>query len=179
TTPKPDETSITVLNGNGVVGAAGEAGYLLSQRGYQVLRPPDNATGNAPRRNYFPSKVYWNPAVARSEAAAKSVAKLFAPADAEKLPPEIRPLQRNTMLTVVVGTPFQTPPTRAPPVQIPEKREPPHVTSNPYDTITALRAVRKKVGFDLMTPTVLDSSSTPDHLKPMYAYRIQGKQHGL
>jgi hypothetical protein len=39
--------------------------------------------------------------------------------------------------------------------------------------------VQKKVGFDLMTPTVIESSSAPDHLKPMYAYRIQGKEHAL
>ena len=115
TTPTPAQTTITVLNGNGVPGAAGNAGYLLAQRGYQVLQPPANATGNAPRQDYFPSKVYWNPRVARSEAAAKVVAKLFAPADVERIPPLIVPLQRNTMLTVVVGTPFHGTIAPAPP----------------------------------------------------------------
>ena len=73
--PTPAETTITVLNGNGVEGAAGNAGYALSQRGYHILQPPPNATGNAPRTDYFPNKVYWNPSVARSKSAAKSVAE--------------------------------------------------------------------------------------------------------
>ena len=179
TTPKPAETTITVLNGNGEFLAASTAGDLLAQRGYQILHPPENATGNAPRSNYFPSKVYWNPRVERSKAAAKAVAKLFAPADAERLPPEIAPLQRNTMLTVVVGTPFHNTITPAPPVQVPATRQPAHVTSNPYDTAGPLAAVEKKVGFRLMTPTVIESSSSPDRLKPMYAYLIQGHNHAV
>jgi LCP family protein required for cell wall assembly len=177
--PTPAETTITVLNGNGVLGAAGNAGYLLSQRGYHVLPPPDNATGNAPRTDYFPSKVYWNPRVKRSEAAAKAVAKLFAPADAERLPAVIRPLQRNTMLTVVVGTPFHGTITPAAPTQAPTTREPAHVASNPYDSAGSLRGVEQKVGFKLMTPTVIESSSAPDRDKPMYAYRIEGDTHAV
>jgi LCP family protein required for cell wall assembly len=179
TTPTPAQTTITVLNGNGVLGAAGNAGYQLSQRGYHVVPPPANATGNAPRTDYFPSKVYWNPRVKGSEAAAKSVAKLFAPADAERIPAVLVPLQRNTMLTVVVGTPFHGTITPAPPVRVPEKREPAHVVSNPYDSSGPLRAAQKKVHFKLMVPTVIDSSSAPDRLKPLYAYRIQDKNRAV
>ena len=46
--------------------------------------------------------------------------------------------------------------------------------SNPYDSITQLSATQKKIPFRLMTPTVIDSSSSPDGLKPLYAYRISG-----
>ena len=178
-TPTPAHTTITVLNGNGVPGAAGNAGYLLAQRGYRVLQPPDNATGNAPRTDYFPSKVYWNPRVARSEAAAKAVAKLFAPADVEQIPRVIVPLQRNTMITVVVGTPFHGTITPALPTRTPTKREPAHVVSNPYDTTTLLGATQKKVPFKLMTPTVMESSSAPDRSKPLYAYRIHDKSRAV
>jgi LCP family protein required for cell wall assembly len=179
TAPTPAETTITVLNGNGVLGAAATAGSLLAQRGYKVLPPPANATGNAPRADYFPSKVYWNPRIKRSEAAAKAVAKLFAPADAQPLPAGLAPLQQNTMLTVVVGTPFHGTITPAPPVQAPQTRQPPQVTSNTYGTADLLRAVRKKVGFPLMTPAVIESSSVPDPVKPVEAYRIQGSNHGV
>jgi LCP family protein required for cell wall assembly len=178
-TPTPAQTTITVLNGNGVLGAAGNAGYQLSQRGYHVVPVPANATGNAPRTDYFPSKVYWNPHVKRSEAAAKSVAKLFAPADAERIPAVLVPLQRNTMLTVVVGTPFHGTITPAPPERVPEKREPAHVVSNPYDSSGPLRATQKKVHFKLMVPTVLESSSAPDRLKPLYAYRIHDQNRAV
>jgi hypothetical protein len=62
---------------------------------------------------------------------------------------------------------------------VPATRQPAHVASNSYDTAGPLRSVEKKVGFRLMTPTVIESSSVPDRLKPMYAYRIQGKNHAV
>ena len=172
-TPTPAQTSVTVLNGNGIEGAAANAGYLLSQRAYRIVPPPDGATGNAPRTNYYSSKVYWNPRVKRSEAAAKSVAKLFAPADAEAMPPEVRPLGRKAMITVVVGSTFHGTITPAPPVKVPTQREPANVTSNAYDTLTTLRKIQPKVpGIKLEYPSVLESSSSPDRQKPYYAYRI-------
>jgi LCP family protein required for cell wall assembly len=179
TTPKPAETTITVLNGNGVVGSAGNASYALSQRGYHMLSPPPNATGNAPSFKYFHTTVYWNPLVKRSQAAAQSVAKLFAPADVKRVTAPVAPLGNGAMLVVVVGQTFTGTILPAPPVQVPQKREPAQVTSNPYESITQLRAVEKKVGFRLMTPTVIESSSAPDRLKPMYAYLIQGHDHAV
>ena len=38
-TAAPDHTTITVLNGNGVAGAAANAAYLLAQRGYVSVLP--------------------------------------------------------------------------------------------------------------------------------------------
>ena len=179
-TPRPAQTTITVLNGNGIEGAAANAGYLLSQRGYRIVLPPEGATGNAPRTDYYASKVYWNPRVKRSKAAAKSVAKLFAPADAEPMPPEVRSLGRNAMITAVVGSTFHGTITPAPPVKAPQTREPPHVTSNPYDTLTTLKALQKKVrGFKLESPSVLESSSYPDRQKPFYTYRIHDSDHAV
>ena len=172
--PTPAETTITVLNGNGVEGAAGNAAYALSQRGYHILQPPPNATGNAPRTDYFPNKVYWNPSVARSKSAAKSVADLFAPADVAKMPAVIAPLQQGSMLTVVVGTPFKGTIAPAPPQRTPTVREPAHVVANPYDTPAQLAATQKKIPFKLMNPAVIETSSAPDREKPIYAYRIDG-----
>ena len=179
-TPTPEQTTITVLNGNGIEGSAANAGYLLSQRGYEIVAPPEGATGNAPRTDYFSSKVYWNPRVARSEAAAKSVAKLFAPAEAEPMAPEVAPLGRNAMITVVVGTTFKGTITPAPPVRVPTEREAPRVVSNPYDTLTQLRALQKKVrGLPLQYPSVIESSSYPDRTKPSYAYRMRDDARGV
>jgi len=179
TTPKPAETTITVLNGNGVVGSAGNAAYALSQRGYHMVSPPPNATGNAPSFKYFHSTVYWNPHVKRSQAAAQSVAKLFAPSDVKRVTAPVAPLGNGAMLVVVVGQTFTGSILPAPPVQVPQKREPAQVTSNPYDTAGPLRAVEKRVGFRLMAPTVIESSSAPDRLKPLYAYRIQDKNRAV
>jgi len=173
-TPPPVQTTVTILNGNGVAGSAGDAGYLLAQRGYQITQPPANATGNAPSFGYFHTTVYWNPLVKGSKAAAAAVAKLFAPADVKRMQPTIAPLGNGAMLTVVVGQTFKGTITPALPPRVPEKREPPQVTSNPYDTITQLEATQKKIPFRLMTPTVVESSSAPDRVKPLYAYRING-----
>jgi LCP family protein required for cell wall assembly len=179
-TPTPAQTSITVLNGNGIEGAAANAGYLLSQRSYRIIPPPAGATGNAPRTDYYNSKVYWNPRLKRSEAAAKSVAKLFAPADAEPMPPEVRPLGRNAMITVVVGSTFHGTITPAPPVRAPQVREPPHVASNPYNTLTTLKVLQKKVrGVKLEFPSVIESSSAPDPVKPLYSYRIHDSDRAV
>jgi hypothetical protein len=111
--------------------------------------------------------------VKRSKAAALAVAKLFAPADAEKMAPEVRSLGRNAMLTVVVGSTFHGTITPAPPVKTPTVREPPHVSTNQYNTLTTLKQLQKKIrGFTLEYPSVIESSSAPDREKPFYAYRI-------
>ncbi|HEY7694365.1 MAG TPA: LCP family protein [Gaiellaceae bacterium] len=178
-TPTPAQTTVTVLNGNGVAGAAGEAGSGLSQQGYHILPLPPNATGNAPSFDYFHTTVFWNPHAKRSAAAANAVAKLFAPADVKKVPGAIAPLQNGAMLTVVVGRTFHGTVAPAPPARAPVTREPAHVQANPYDTSGPLRALRKQVGFELMVPTVLDSSSSPDSKKPVHAYRIEGNHHAV
>ena len=178
-TPSPAQTTITVLNGNGVAGAASLAGVLLQQQGYHVRPLPPNATGNAPRFDYFHTSIYWNPAVPRSKAAAISVAKLFAPADVQKVARSIVPLGNGAMLTVVTGRTFHGSLSASAPARTPVKREPAHVQSNPYDTSGPLRAVRRKVGFKLMVPTVIDSSSAPDSEKPLYAYRIEKGGHAV
>ena len=46
--PTPKETTVTVLNGNGVTGSASNASYLLAQRGYPILTPPNGIP--VPRR---------------------------------------------------------------------------------------------------------------------------------
>ena len=45
---------MTVLNGNGVTGSASNASYLLGQRGYQILTPPNGMPANAPNCDVLP-----------------------------------------------------------------------------------------------------------------------------
>ena len=65
--PAPRETTITVLNGNGVSGSAGTASYLLSQRGYQMVYPPDGKHANAPNWDYFKTEIAFDPKRAGAE----------------------------------------------------------------------------------------------------------------
>ena len=111
----------------------------------------------------------------RSEAAAKSVAKLFAPADVEKMPAAIAPLQQGSMLTVVVGTTFHGyDRARAAAAGRRPTREPAHVDVEPVRHAEPLRGDAEEGRFKLMVPTVIESSSAPDSTKPIYAYRIDG-----
>src|SRR5262249_3163215 len=87
--PKPSETTVATLNGNGVPGSASNARYLLGRRGYRTVEPPANATGNAPSYSYNHTVVYYDPRVRHSGAAAREAAKLLAPADAQRIPPII------------------------------------------------------------------------------------------
>ena len=50
------ETSVLVLNGNGISGAAASAGQLVRHKGYVVA-----AVGNAPRSDYRRSVVMYRP----------------------------------------------------------------------------------------------------------------------
>ncbi len=64
----PKETTVTVLNGNGVTGSASNASYLLGQRGYQMVLPPNGVPANAPSFDFFRTKVYFDPEDAGLEA---------------------------------------------------------------------------------------------------------------
>ena len=173
--PKPAETTINVLNGNGVAGSAGDAKARLGQRGYRIVPLPGNATGNAPSWNYDQTVVYFDPRHPRATAAAQSVAKLFAPADVKRLTRIIRPLSNNAMLTIVVGATYHNEIGAAPP-HTTIVHHPAHVTFNRSASEGLLRSVRRKVPFQLQVPTVLESSSRPDSQEPVRAYVI-GENH--
>lgn len=186
--PKPEETTLVVLNGNGREGSGATAGYLLGRRGYRVITPPSGATGNAPWFDYFHTKVYFDPRQKGAAAAALQAAKLFGAAETEPFPAQarchgpaarqprgclIRPLSNGAMLTVVVGSTFHGTIAPAPPRRE-IRREPPNVVYDKAATESLLESVQKKVPFRLMVPTVIESSSIPDPEMPIRAYRIQG-----
>ncbi|MER3408539.1 MAG: hypothetical protein C4306_00175, partial [Thermoleophilia bacterium] len=154
--PKPKDTTVVVLNGNGVPGSAGTAGYLLAERGYRVIEPPPDATGNAPSFDYHFTDVYFDPARAGSKAAARALAKLLAPANVRPLPSIIAPLSNGAMVTVVVGSTFKnvlTPPQPPPSREI--VRQPPQVAPGRAAVEPLVRQAKSKVPFPLMVPTVI------------------------
>jgi LCP family protein required for cell wall assembly len=174
--PPPSRTSIVVLNGNNVEGAAASAGSALAQRGYRMGVPPNGRPANAPTFDYFHTKVYFRHGDARGKAAAQKVANLFGAADVAPLPRPLRSLAGRAMLVVVVGATFHNS-LAPPPAQTVPKREPAQVVSNPGLALPLLRAVRRRVPFTLQNPTVIESTSSlvpyPDEV-PVRVYRIQG-----
>jgi LCP family protein required for cell wall assembly len=169
--PAPRNTNVTVLNGNGVTGSASSAGYLLSQRGYQILTPPSGLPANAPRFDYFRTQVYYDRTARRAKLAGQKVANLFGSAELKELPANISQLSNGAMLTVVVGQTFHGKLASAPIDQTP-KRERANVIFAPRASEDLLRRERRRVDFPLMVPTIIERSSWVDRMKPIRRYAI-------
>jgi LCP family protein required for cell wall assembly len=190
-TPKPENTTVSVLNGYVVPGAAAEARFLLGQRGYATIDGPPGTTGNAPWDDQFHTAVYFDGGSKKARAAATSMARLFGAAEPEAFaartkctgPPlqqprncHLRPLSNGAMLTVVVGQTFHNRLAPAP-ARTQITRTPPDVIRDRSATASLVRAQKRKVGFPLMVPAVLDRLSSPDSDVPVRTYRI-ADDHG-
>ena len=159
----PSQVTLTVLNGNGIAGSAGNASYLLGQKGYSTVTPPSGQPANAPNWNYFHSKVYFDPARKKDgPVAAAQVARLVGSADVEPMPANIRPLANGALLTVIVGSTFHG---DLAPVVIPTTptRQPPNVRRDPGATRSTLFRVRKRLPFTVEYPTLLERASNLDN----------------
>ncbi|CAN5155623.1 hypothetical protein BH09ACT13_BH09ACT13_00140 [soil metagenome] len=175
--PPPRETSITVLNGNGVTGSASSAGSRLGERGYQILTPPNGLPANAPSFDYFRTQVYYDPGQRRSSAAAVRVANLFGAAETKRLPRAISQLANGAMLTVVVGQTFHGNLASGPIDQTP-RRARPNVVSGASAARDLLREKRARVPFPLMVPSVIERSSWIDSELPIRVYWADpGERH--
>jgi LCP family protein required for cell wall assembly len=174
--PPPSSVTVTVLNGSGIAGAAANTSYELSQRGYRMLIPPNNLKADAPQK-VFHTKIYYDPAQKRSKAAADALKALMEPAEVARLPrkPALLALDPGSMLVVVLGAAFHS---LAPVVQQnTPKHVAPYVRNDSSYGEQLLRPFLGRVGYPLMTPTVLERGSYPDTLpgdKPSRIYTIDG-----
>ena len=172
--PPVKETSVTVLNGNGVTGSASNASYLLGQRGYPILTPPNGIPANAPSFRFFRTVIYFDPRQKGAREAGRKVANLFGSADVKKSTAPIRELANGAMLTAVVGQTFHGALASAPVDQTPT-REPANVVPGASASLDLLKARQSKVDFPLMVPTLLEKSSWIDRERPVRLYRFDGK----
>ena len=169
--PPPRETTITVLNGNGVTGSAGTASYLLSQRSYQMVYPPDGKNANAPNWDYFDTRIHYDKAQPGAEAAAKKVAVLFGTEDVKPLDAQVSALSNGALLTVIVGQTFHGTLAEAPVDKTPQ-RQPAIVAPGTDASVALLRERAPKVPFPVMVPTVIERTSWIDRERPVRMYRI-------
>ena len=182
--PTPQETTVTVLNGNGVAGSAASASYLLAQRGYITLLPPGNAEPNAPNQTYFHSQIYFDPTQnGRQGRRRVALEKLVEPADVQPLPkdPALRALDPGAMLLFVAGPDVPQHDQHAADASRSPKRQPPNVRSDAAPGGELLEQYRGKVPFKLMVPTILESSSYPDPAygdTPSRLYKINERPQG-
>jgi LCP family protein required for cell wall assembly len=180
--PPAVQTTITVLNGNGVAGSASTGGALLNQRGYQIFTPPNGIAANAPAIDgtkefgYFQTRVYFDPRQRGARPAAHQVANLFGTQATAPEPAIVRQLSSGAMLVVVVGQTFHNTLAPAPIDQTPKAVAPTVApASGSSSALQMLRPVQRKVPFRLMEPTVVESSSILDPERPMRFYWIDGR----
>jgi LCP family protein required for cell wall assembly len=171
--PPPAETTITVLNGNGLDGSAANASYQLAKHGYRMLVPPNGAPANAPSFDYVNSKVYFDPAQERSKLAARKVADVFGDADVVKSTPGIAALSSGATLVVVVGLSFDGTLAPVPVDRTPTKQEA-AVRNDPSVSLSLIQETQRQVGFPLLVPAVLDRTSYPARSVPIRAYKVAG-----
>jgi LCP family protein required for cell wall assembly len=163
--PPVSKTTVLVLNGNGIAGAAANGSYELRQKGYVTVLPPGNAEPNAPTQGYFKTQVYYDDHQKGAQAAANKLARLFVPSNVAPLPKDkaLRALDPGAMLVVGLGQTYHgqlvAQPTAAPAIH----HQAPSVTFEPSVGLGLLQPIEKRAGFKLETPTVLESSSSPDN----------------
>ncbi len=165
TAPPASKTTVLVLNGNGLAGAAANGSYELRRKGYVTVLPPGSALPNAPQ-NYFKTQIFYDPGQAGSKAAAEQLSKLFVPAVVAPLPQDkaLRALvPAGTMLTVGLGQTYHGQLVAQPKAPAAPQHVAPQVTYEPSVGLGLLQPIEKHAGFKLENPTVLESSSTPDN----------------
>ena len=165
TGPPPSEVSIEVLNGNGIAGAADDAAFRLSQRGYNVVNG-----GNADNFKYFESQIFYDPNSPDSEAAAKQLADLFGDAQAV---PVASGIALTTTVQIVVGQTFHGTLSPVPKDETPQHSAP-VVAKDSTSALPYVRAAKKKADFDLLVPTVRELNSSLDSVEPARAYEVSG-----
>ena len=171
--PRPRDTTISVLNGNGVAGSAANAAYELGRRGFKIVLPPTGTPQNAPTFDYFRTTVFFDRTKPRSRAAAVKVGDLFGDATVKPLPAgQFATLSNGAMNTVVVGQNFHG--TLAPtPVDKTPTRQPPNVVANAAMTRSMLLSVRKRVPFRLEVPRLVERNSQADSESPIRVHTIK------
>ena len=175
TGPSPKNVSVVVLNGNGQAGAAANTGYLLAQKGYRVIQPPEGFQANGPGRwsRTFRTQIFYS-GKGKALRAAETVSGLFNSSDVAPIPRNntLRILSNGAMLTVVVGQTFSGKLTPTPVDRTPA-RERPEVRPGKAETLPWVRrAAAWKLGFPLQIPTVLERSSTIDPEVPFRVYKM-------
>ena len=182
--PRPTQTTVSVMNANGIAGSATLAVDGLDRIGYRILYPPNQVPADAPQRtcprvHCFRTQIFWNPAKKRSKAAANNVAGLFGQAEVQKLPPVLKDYTNGSMVLVAVGQTFHG--SLAPaPIDKVRKKEPPSVTYNPDVTRSLLLRRQRKVPFKLEVPTLLATNSALDtEGMPIRTYKINGDDRAV
>ncbi|MBD0329617.1 MAG: LCP family protein [Thermoleophilia bacterium] len=171
--PSPRNTTVLVLNGNGVQGAAATTSDALRRRGYRTTAPPPGEEANAPRMDYATSIVYFRRGDKLARAAARKLAGTVGTAEVKRLPRTLDYMANGAMVVFIVGQSFDG--LQPPPGSQPRRREPPKVAANPAASLPYVREARREgVPFPVLLPHVLERTSLPDREKAVRVYKLAG-----
>jgi LCP family protein required for cell wall assembly len=173
--PKPAQTRVVVLNGNGVPGAAADASYQLAQQGYATQEPANGAAANAPTQDYLRTQIYFDDARPAAKRAAAKLVGLFGgqtDVDTASMPVAIQPLVGDAMVAVVLGRNFAGNIT-APVDQTPERSQP-AVVRNPDATLASVREAQKQLRFPVQVPTMIEQTSHLSSQEGVRVYKMGG-----
>jgi LCP family protein required for cell wall assembly len=173
--PKPAQTTVVVLNGNGVPGAAADASYQLAQQGYATQEPASGAAANAPTQDYLRTQVYFDDARPAAKRAAAKLIGLFggqSDVDAASMPVGIQPLAGDAMVAVVLGRNFAG--NIAAPVDQTPQRTQPAVVRNPDAALASVREAQKQLRVPLQVPTVIEQTSRLSSQEGVRVYKMAG-----
>ncbi len=178
--PPPENTTVLVLNGSDTAGLATDTSFGLSQRGYKVVQPSGGVAANYPSSApLWRSIVFYDPAQAKSKAAASKLATFFNVAKVEKMVPKVAAMANGAMVVAALGQTFDgTLPPIVPKVEL-QPVQPPRVTTNPGLTAGSLRVLQPRFNFRLELPSRVASSSSLASESPLRVYRIAAKQKAL
>ena len=165
-TPAPKDTTVTVLNGNGVAGSAASASYQLAQRGYITLLPPGQRGAERADPELLPLADLLRPDAEEREGGgarareARRARRREADAEgrrrcARSIPARCCSSSRARRSTTRSGTVRRRP--RRP--EAASRRTSP---TTPAPGTELVEQYRGQVPFKLMVPTVLERSSQPD-----------------
>jgi LCP family protein required for cell wall assembly len=161
--PPASTVTLEVQNGNGELGAAADATYLLGRRGYQAVNG-----SNADSFDYFHTLILYDPLQADAKLAAEGVGLLFGDADIREAAPDDG---LETMLRVIVGETFQGTLAPSPRDTTPEHK-PPAVVRDDGSIVPVLRPIQRKLDFTLYLPTIREQTSVLSEDEGVRAYRV-------
>ena len=180
--PAPEKTTVLVLNAGDTEGLAGDTSYGLAQRGYKVVEPAGGVKANYPGKRLWHTIVYYDPAQAKSKAAAEKLLTFFDAGNVRTMVPSVASLAGGAMVVAAIGQTFDgTLPPIAPKIDLPTVQAP-RVTTNPGLTSATLRGLQPRFPFRLEVPHTLASSSyLPSGASDssVRVYRIAAKQTAL
>jgi LCP family protein required for cell wall assembly len=177
--PAPEKTTVLVLNAGDTAGLAGDTSSGLAQRGYKVVEPGGGVVANYPGARLWHTIVYYDPAQAKSKAAAQKLLTFFDAGSVRKMVPSIASLANGAMVVAALGQTFDgTLPPITPTIEVPTVQAP-RVTTNPGLTSAKVRGYQPRFRFRLEVPHTLASASYVPSDAPIRVYRIAPKQTAM